>query len=312
MHPFRFGVVAAALALVALSALSATTTAVGTQSAPQFRSRTDLVRIPLVVSGKDGVILRGLKAADFVVTEDGVAQTISAFSEGAPGEELPLHAGLLLDVSESMEGDLRPAQNAVVQFISALDEAADVTFVDFDSSIRLTRFSKGSYPRLFERIRSAKATGGTALYDAIGAYLETAHARGGQHVLLVYTDGGDSLSRMSYPHLIDALRFSNVIVYTLGYLDNQSTTARGILQQRLLAMSRETGGDAFFPSSVRELQSVYARILDELGSRYTIGYESTNSKADGKFRKVQVKLANPDAKNARIRSRSGYLAPVKR
>ena len=87
MHPFRFGVVAAALALVALSALSATTTAVGTQSAPQFRSRTDLVRIPLVVSGKDGVILRGLKAADFVVTEDGVAQTISAFSEGAPGEE---------------------------------------------------------------------------------------------------------------------------------------------------------------------------------------------------------------------------------
>ena len=306
MHPFRSGVVAAALVLTAAS------TAVWTQSAPQFRSGVDLVRIPVVVSGKDAVILRGLKASDFVVTEDGVPQKISAFSEGAPGETLPLHAGLLLDVSESMEGDLRSAANAVVQFISALEEAVDVTFVDFDSSVRLTRFTKDSYERLFERIRSRKATGGTALYDAIGAYLETAHRRGGQHVLLVYTDGGDSLSRMSYPHLIDALRFSNVIVYALGYLDNQSSTVRGLLQQRLLAMTRETGGDAFFPSSVRELQSVYARILDELGSRYTIGYESTNARADGKFRKVQVKLSNPDTKNARIRARSGYLAPVKR
>ena len=306
MHPFRIGLVAAVQTVVSAG------TAVWTQSAPQFRSGVELVRLPVVVAGKDGLIIRGLKAGDFTVTEDGVAQTIAAFSEGAPGEVLPLHAGLLLDVSESMEGDLRPAANAVVQFITALDEAVDVTFVDFDSSIRLTRFSKDGYPRLFERIQTRKATGGTALYDAIGAYLDSAHSRGGQHVLLVYTDGGDSLSRMSYPHLIDGLRFSNVIVYALGYLDNQSSAVRGQLQQRLLAMARETGGDAFFPSSTRELQAVYARILDELGSRYTIGYESTNPKADGRFRKVQVKVTNPELKNVRIRSRSGYLAPVKR
>jgi Ca-activated chloride channel family protein len=299
--------------LAAVAALVAASGAVlWAQHPPQFRSGVELVRLPVVVAGKDSLIVRGLKAADFVVTEDGVPQTISAFSEGAPGEVLPLHAGLLLDVSESMEGDLKSASSAVIQFITAFDEAVDVTFVDFDNSIRLTRFGKDSYPRLFERIQTRKATGGTALYDAIGAYLATALQRGGQHVLLVYTDGGDSLSRMSYPHLIDALRFSNVIVYALGYLDNQTSTTRGILQQRMLMMARETGGDAFFPSSVKELQSVYARILDELGSRYTIGYESTNPKADGKFRKVQVKLANPDAKNVRIRTRSGYLAPVKR
>lgn len=306
MHPFRSGVASTALALAVSGA------AVWTQSAPQFKSGVDLVRLPVVVTGKDGMIVRGLKAGDFSITEDGVAQTISAFAEGAPGEVLPLHAGLLLDVSESMEGDLRTASNAVVQFITALEEARDVTFVDFDSSIRLTRFTKDGYPRLFERIKSVKATGGTALYDAIGAYLETAQTRGGQHVLLVYTDGGDSLSRMSFPHLVDSLRFSNVIVYALGYLDNQSSTVRGILQQRLLMLARETGGDAFFPSSSRELQAVYARVLDELGSRYTIGYESTNTKADGKFRKVQVKLTFPEAKSAKVRSRSGYLAPVKK
>src|SRR5262245_51567974 len=130
MHPFRSGAAVAALILAASGA------AVFSQTPPQFRGGVDLVRLPVVVTGKDGLILRGLTAADFVLTEDGVPQTISAFAEGAPGEVLPLHAGLLLDVSESMEGDLRSAANAVVQFIEALEEAVDVTFVDFDTSIR--------------------------------------------------------------------------------------------------------------------------------------------------------------------------------
>lgn len=306
MQPFRRGV-----AVVALT-LAASGTVVWSQAAPQFRAGVDLVRLPVVVTAKDGLIVRGLTPADFVVTEDGVPQKIAAFSEGAPGETLPLHAGLLLDVSESMEMDLRGAANAVVQFITGLDEAVDVTFLDFDTSIRMTRFSRDSYPRLFERIRSVKAVGGTALYDAIGAYLETAQARGGQHVLVVYTDGGDTMSHMSFPHLVDALRFSNVILYALGYLDNQSSTTRGIQEQRLMLLTRETGGDAFFPGSASALQRVYARILDELASRYTIGYESTNTKADGRFRKVQVKVTTDAGKDARIRTRSGYLAPVKR
>ena len=306
MQPFRGRVAVAALILAASGAV------VWSQSVPQFRSGVDLVRLPVVVTAKDGLIVRGLTATDFEVTEDGVPQKISAFSEGAPGEVLPLHAGLLLDVSESMEMDLKGAANAVCQFVTALDEAVDVTFLDFDSSIRLTRFQRDDYPRLFQRIRSVKATGATSLYDAIGAYLETAQARGGQHVLLVYTDGGDSMSRMAFPQLIDALRFSNVIVYALGYMDNQTSAARGVQEQRLSMLARETGGDAFFPSSTGALQRVYARILDEMASRYTIGYESTNGKADGRFRKVQVKVTKADAKDARIRTRSGYLAPVKR
>src|SRR5262249_3180202 len=147
MRPFP-GVAVAALTLAASGAV------VWSQAAPQFRSGVDLVRLPVVVTAKDGLIVRGLTAPDFVVTEDGVGQQIAAFSEGAPGEVVPMHAGLLLDVSESMEMDLKGAVNAVCQFISAFDEAVDVTFLDFDSSIRLTRFSRDGYPRLFERIRA--------------------------------------------------------------------------------------------------------------------------------------------------------------
>jgi VWFA-related protein len=281
-------------------------------AAQQFRSGVDLVRLPVVVTDRDGLLVRGLTAADFEVYEDGVRQTITAFAEGAPGDGVPLHLGLLLDGSGSMERDLRDAANAAVQFVTALEEATDVTFLDFDTSMNIGRFSRGSYERLFERIRERKAGGGTALYDAIGVYLETSVPRGGQHVLLLYTDGGDSRSRMTFPQLTEMLRFANVIVYALGYLDNQSSSTRGMQQSQLTMMARETGGDAFFPGSTRELQSVYARILDELDSRYTLGYESTNTKADGKFRKVQVRLTAAGAPAARLRTRSGYLAPIRR
>ena len=108
------------------------------------------------------------------------------------------------------------------------------------------------------------------------------------------------------------LRFSNVLVYTLGYLDNQSSSVRGMQQSQLMTLARETGGDAYFPGSTRELQSVYAHILDELGSRYTLGYESTNTKTDGKFRKVQVRVTAASAKSAKLRTRSGYLAPTRK
>jgi Ca-activated chloride channel family protein len=288
----------------------------GVAAAPRtqqtFRAGVDLVRLPVVVSGRDGLMVRGLMADDFQVTEDGVPQAIAVFAEGAPGEALPLHLGLLIDGSQSMESDLEDATTAAVRFVMALEEAEDVTYVDFDSSVSMSRFSKGSYPRLFERIRQRTASGQTALYDAIGAYLETTLTRPGQHVLLVYTDGGDNMSRMNYPQLVNALRFSNVMLYALGYLDNQLSSVRLTQQTRLAALARETGGDAYFPSSMRELSALYARILDELASRYTIGYVSTNTRADGKFRKVQVKVARPDLRSIRVRTRTGYLAPVAR
>ena len=296
------GVMAVALAAAAWPALTA----------QQFRTGVELVRLPVVVTGKDGVLTKGLTAAEFDILEDGVPQKVTAFTEGAPGEAVPLHLGLLLDVSESMAVDLRDAQNAAIQFVNAFEEAVDVTLLDFDQSIRLGRFTRDNYQRLAERIRLMKAKGGTALYDALGVYLESATSRGGQHVLLLYTDGGDSRSKLTFPQIVDSLRFANVMVYALGYLDNQSGSSRGIQQSQLSLMARETGGEAFFPGSKRDLETVYSRILAELGSRYTIGYESTNTKADGKFRKVQVRLKPPHDKASKVRTRSGYIVPVRR
>lgn len=293
---------------VAITILAACVLGSAETLSQQFRAGVSLVRVPVVVSGRDGLLVRGLKAADFEIREDGVPQTIAAFTEGATREAVPLYLGLMLDASASMEKDLREAANAAIQFVIALEEAADVTFVDFDSAVRIGRFEPASYERLFERIRSPKAEGMTALYDAIAAYVSGASSRPGQHVLLLYTDGEDSVSRVNYTDLLKMLRADNVIVYALGYLDNAATSARVRGQMHLTALARETGGEAFFPANLKDLTKTYARILDELGSRYTLGYVSTNTKPDGKHRKIEVRLTAAEHKSAKVRTRPGYIA----
>jgi Ca-activated chloride channel family protein len=275
-----------------------------------FRAGVELVRLPVVVTGKDGHFIRGLAQDRFQVLEEGRAQQVAFFCEGAPGEALPLHLGLLLDGSESMDQDIGAAANAAVKFVKGLDEAVDVTFVDFDTTINLGRFLPDNYPRLFARIRERKATGGTSLYDALGVFIERTFNEPGQHVVLIYTDGGDSTSSMSYGKLQQLLRLGNVMAYVVGYEQNQSVSERMMQQVRLGAIAHETGGEAFFPETADELTETYAKILEELAARYTIGYVPISLKSDGRFHKVEVKLGSPEVKGAKVRTRPGYLAPT--
>ncbi len=273
-----------------------------------FRAGIELVRLPVVVTAKDGRLVRGLDADGFRILEEGRPQKIAYFCEGAPGEALPLHLGLLLDGSESMYDDLSGAASAAVRFVRDLDEATDVTLVDFDSTIHLGRFIPDDYPRLFERIRERKATGGTSLYDALGVFVERMLGETGQQVVLIYTDGGDSTSSMSYGKLQQLLRLGNVMAYVVGYTQGVSSSERLQQEVRLGAIAHETGGEAFFPQSADELAGIYARILDELSARYTIGYVPAETSADGRFHKVEVKLADPGLKGAKVRTRPGYIA----
>lgn len=274
-----------------------------------FRAATDVVSLPVTVTGRGDTLVQGLQRDQFEVLEDGKPQTLTYFSTGA-SPDVPLHLGLLLDTSGSMQKDLAGAATAAIRFVNTLEEARDVTFVDFSTEVRVSRFSPSSYPHLFERIRGNTADGYTALYDAMAMYLASAEEQDGQKVLLLYTDGADSRSETTFGELVEMLRLSQVMVYVIGYLEHQSSTERSIQQMRMNDVARQTGGHAFYPAGGKdEIDRIYARILDELKARYTLGYVSTNPKPDGTYRKVQVKVHAPGVTGLKVRTRPGYFAP---
>lgn len=273
-----------------------------------FRSAVDVVHLPVVVLDRRGAPVRGLTAHDFQVREAGVPQPISSFAEGPPGADVPLHLGLMLDKSESMEQVSRDAATAAVRFVEAVGEARDVTFVEFESSIRLARFEAPSYPQLFTRIRAKGRGRLTALYDAMGHYAASIHERPGQHLLVLYTDGGDTSSRLSVSEIRDTLRLGNVMLYVIGYLETASASDRARFRGVLTELARETGGEAFYPSSARDTAKFYEQIEAEIAGRYTIGYVRSAATTRSGFTRVEVTLRRSLA-GTQVRTRRGYMIP---
>src|SRR5262245_62075536 len=297
--------------LAIATAITVAAVAARAELAPQsavFRGRIDLVNIGVTVAGKKQQLVTDLRADDFAVYEDGAPQQISAFASGAEPASA-LHVGVLLDVSESQQLDLGFTQNAVIKFLSSLPDAVDMTFIDFGSSVRSGRYEQADFPRLVERVRRLRAEGYTALYDAIGLYLDSAAELDGRKVMVLYTDGADTISRLSLSKLMKRLKESDVTVYAIGALDNP---VQQFMQRALLAdIAETTGGTAFFTTRDRDLDRIYEQVLREVRAQYTIGYVSTNDKADGRWRKVNIKLTGADAKRLKVRARKGYYAPSK-
>ncbi len=275
-----------------------------------FRVAADVVTLPVTVTARGDTLVAGLRRDQFTVLEDGQAQSVTYFATGAT-PDVPVHLGLLLDTSGSMQRDLASATTAAIRFVNRFDEARDVTFVDFSTQVRVSRFEPESYPHLFARIRDNKADGYTALYDAVAMYLAAAEEQTGQKVLLLYSDGADSRSSTSFSDVIEMLRLSQVIVYVIGYLENQPSSGQMVHQMRMNNIATQTGGAAFYPTGRDDLDRIYARILDELNGRYTLGYTSTNTTTDGRWRNIQVRVNAPDVRGLTVRTRPGYYAPVR-
>ena len=277
---------------------------------PPFRTAVDVVNVAVTVVDRRGTPVAALTADDFEVVEEGQRQTIRYFAAGDAGADRPpMHLGLLIDVSESMGDDLAFSKTAAVRFLNTLTDAVDISLVDFDTEIRTARYSQNDYARLIERIRLKKAAGDTALYDAIGTYLDDAAGQDGRKVMLLYTDGGDTRSALGLPALMDLLKASDVTIYAIGELEHQSTLTRNQQRMILQQIADATGGRAFFPIAAKELDAVYEKVLAEIRAQYTLGYVSTNDKTDGRWRKVDVRVKD---RGLKARARRGYYAPLRK
>lgn len=306
------GVVRASAAAVAFVVLA------GAPDAGQqltFRSRLDLVHVGVTVLDRRNTVLTDLGRGDFEIWEDGRRQEIAYFAPcdaqgGDRGVRPDLHLGIMLDVSGSMDEDLRTARTASIRFLAALPEAKDYTVVDFDTEVRVAQFSQQDFPRLVERVRNREARGYTALYDAIGVYLDASSHQAGRRVLVVYSDGGDNSSRMTYGDTIDLLKAADVTLYSIGFLEHAGS-GRFELRGQLQQMAETTGGYFINPTSMKDIEAAYERVREEIAGQYTLGFISTNTATDGKWRRLKVRVVKPGLDGARVRARKGYYAPYR-
>ena len=255
-----------------------------TAQGPSFRSRVDLVNLGVTVTDRRGSLVTDLTPDDLEIYEDGKKQTIRYFTAGA-GPGPALHLGLMLDVSESMGEDMSFTKTASIKFLNTLVDAVDVTVVDFDTEVRAARYSQSEF-----------------------VYLDGAGAQDGRKIVLVYTDGVDTRSSISLPELMDLLKASDVTMYAIGELEHQFSSTKNQQRMILQRIAEVTGGQAFFPTAVKELDSVYEKVVAQIRAQYTLAYVSANEKADGAWRKVEVKAVRKDL---RVRSRRGYFGPYK-
>ena len=275
---------------------------------PTFRTGIDLATFGVTVVDRKGEYLTDLNAEDFEIVEDGQKQTLKYFARGTDLESGPeMHVGLLFDTSGSMTEDIKLSRSAAVKFLNTLSEAKDMTLVDFDTEVRVAKYGQRDFPRMVERIRGRTPDGNTALYDAMGVYLDGASEDDGRKILVVYTDGGDTQSTISFGDLMTLLRASDATVYPVGFLEH----SRGHIEERahLMQIAEATGGQAFFPTTMKDIEAAYDKVVAQIRAQYSLAYTSTNTKQDGAWRKVEIRVSRPDLKGTKILARRGYFAP---
>jgi len=278
-----------------------------------FRSGTDMVVLSVSAIDAANHPVAGLEQKDFVVFEDGIAQEISFFAR----EPQPIALSLLIDTSTSMEPRMAIAQEAANGFTKRLTKSDVEQIIDFNSDYVVRQSFTNDLDALEKAIRQTRAGGSTSLYNALyAAFHELNQVRATstdevrRQAIVVLSDGEDTTSLISYDDVLSAAKRSNVTVYAIGLRskDQASVPQRGFKESDfvLRTLSQETGGRVFYVDDAAQLAGVYGQIADELSNQYMIGYLSKNTKRDGAWRAVSVRVTRP---NVAARSKSGYFAP---
>jgi VWFA-related protein len=286
-----------------------------------FVSRVDMVSVPVAVTNDDDDFVTALAAENFRVFEDGVEQEIQLFAAGLeeswvgldPKDKEELSGrqviGLILDSSGSMEEDMPLVREAAIKFLTNIPRTERLFIMDFDENIRLSEYSSDDQRLISDRIWDVEAEGWTALYDAVATFLDRIYDLDGRKTLVAFSDGVDSRSTLGVGDVMDMVKASEVTIHSIHFGAPRSASSRAFTEGRFLrSLARETGGSYALGTSLEQLDGLYDRILEELFSQYTLAYVSTNTKQDGRYRKIKVEV---DVDDVKVRARRGYYGPSK-
>ena len=273
----------------------------------QFRATVQAINLSVVVTDKKGRFIPDLTAEDFEVFENRAPQKIDFFTS----EVTPVTLLLLLDASTSVRPSVDGIKEAASNFVSKLWEGDRAIIADFNERIRFSSHFSDDIDRLVSTIQSLYPSGWTALYDSILYSLDKVSEAEGRKALLVFTDGDDSRSvgqgsEASSKDAIEGARFSEVTIYSVGFQGRRTAGARGVNKGFLKKLAEETGGAAFFPKGIGELNEDFEQIQDELHSQYRLAYVPSNPEQNGEWRSIEVRIKGRD--NLVVRTRQGYYA----
>jgi len=279
---------------------------------PTFQAHADLVLIPVTVTDNLNRFVLGLQKQDFQLFEDGVEQNISLFS----GEDAPLSVGMLFDKSTSMAYKLGSSRDAATQLLTALNKEDEAFLVEFADIANLSVGFTARTEEIRSALKSAKASGQTALLDAIETGLvEMKDAKNSRKAIVVISDGGDNRSHYTAAQIESLVREADVQIYVMGVFEPVFTSAltpEEISGPRLLSeIATQTGGRAFAASAPADMPSVATRIAVELRNQYVLGYYPKNKARNGRYRNVEVKISQPPGISSllKVHWRLGYYAP---
>jgi Ca-activated chloride channel homolog len=268
-----------------------------------------LVVLQATVTDRQGRIVSNLGEQDFEVYENGVPQHIQLFKN----EDIPVAVGLVVDHSTSMWPKLAEVAAAARAFVRSSNREDEMFVVNFNEIASLglpttIRFTD-STAELERAIMAAPTRGQTALYDAIVKALEHLQASSrDKKVLVVVSDGGDTVSQHSLDQVMKLAEQSSAIIYTVGVFDDQDPDGKPAVLKRL---ARATGGEAFFADQLSEVVAVCEHIARDIRHQYTVGYAPSNPARDGSYRSIRLLARTKDHNRLLVRTRDGYRAEAR-
>lgn len=286
---------------------------VGKDETGRYTLEADAYEAQLNVSVLDstGRPAENLTKAAFQVFEDGVPQTITGFRH----DDLVVSIGLLIDSSASMYDKRSAVEKASLDLVSLSNPKDEEFLVDFSSKAYIDQDFTSSVEKLQQGLRYVKSTGGTAAYDAVMAsavYLSK-HGKNSKQVLVLITDGEDNASRTTMEEMIRRVQeLDGPTIYCVGLLFGEDTDKLESRRAKTLLerIAEQTGGVAFFPKSLKEVDGIAAIIAEDIRTQYTIGYRSTNPPSNGGYRTVHVDAFGTGNHRLNVRTRNGYLPKV--
>ncbi|MCU1321128.1 MAG: VWFA-related domain protein [Acidobacteriaceae bacterium] len=279
----------------------------------KYTLRTDAyeVRLNATVLDGSGKSIQTLDKDAFRVYEDGTPQTITSFRH----EDLPVSLGIVIDSSGSMYDKRNAVEQAALDLIKLSNREDEAFVVDFSWEAFIDQDFTNDIGKLQQGLSFIKSSGGTAIYDALVASADylTKNAKHPKQVLLVVTDGEDNASSATLEQAIRRIQdLDGPVVYCVGLLFGNDTDRSEARHARrvLESLAEQTGGAAYFPKSIKEVDAIAAEVAQDIRTQYTIAYHSTKSPTLGGYRQVHVEAKGKNAGRLSVRTRSGYFPKV--